>query len=149
MNLNKIDDPHVKKNKNKIVMKKGGSELLHANYVARTNFQSNMTLQLLLTQCLLSTLRITPPPASPIWSFDSLFSSYANYCYSHIRSPQTHIPLFFLFPTVKHRCDVSNLFHYFLDHKNIAKLFFITIFLFVVVVVIAQEISTPKLINLH
>ena len=48
--------------------------------------------QLLLTQCLLSALRITPP-ASPIWSFYSLFS-YANYCYSHIRSPKTHIPLF-------------------------------------------------------
>ena len=28
------------------VMKKGGSELLHANYVARTNFQCNTTLQL-------------------------------------------------------------------------------------------------------
>ena len=50
--------------------------------------------QLLLTQCLLSTPRITPP-ASPIWSFYSLFSSYANYHYLHIRSPQTHIPLFF------------------------------------------------------
>ena len=49
--------------------------------------------QLLLTQCLLSALRITPP-ASPIWSFYSLFSSYANYRYLHIRSPQTHIPLF-------------------------------------------------------
>ena len=50
--------------------------------------------QLLLTQCLLSAFRITPP-ASPIWPFYSFFSSYANYLYSHIRSPQTHIPLFF------------------------------------------------------
>ena len=69
--------------------------------------------QLLLTQCLLSALRITPP-ASPIWSFYSLFfSSYANYRYSHIRSPQT---LFFLFPIVKRRRDVSNLFYYILNH---------------------------------
>ena len=70
--------------------------------------------QLLLTQCLLSAFRITPPP---IWSFYSLFSSYANYRYSHIRSPQTHIPLFFFSPMVKHRRDVSNLFHYFLFHS--------------------------------
>ena len=50
--------------------------------------------QLLLTQCLLSALRITPP-ASPIWSSYTLFSTYVNYRYSHKRSPQTHIPFFF------------------------------------------------------
>ena len=68
--------------------------------------------QFFLTQCLLSAFRITPP-ASPVWSFYSLFSSYANHRYSYIRNPQTHIPLFF-FSRRSNADAMSNLFHYFL-----------------------------------
>ena len=78
-------------------MKKGGSELLHANYAACTNFQNNTTLQLAPTPLnSMSALRSqNNTPCLANLSFYSLFSSYANDHYSHIRSPQTHIPLFF------------------------------------------------------
>ena len=85
--------------------------------------------RLLLTQCLLSAFRITPP-ASPIWSFYSLFSSYANYRYSHIRSPQTHIPLFFFSRRSNADAMCGNLFHYFLYHTHI----YIYIYIYIITV---------------
>ena len=72
--------------------------------------------QFFLTQCLLSALRITPP-AFPIWSFYSLFFFLACKLpwLAYKESTNSHSP-FFLYLTVKRRRDVSNLFHYFLDH---------------------------------